>query len=159
MKLYESGANMEYLIEKLDPSNYKKCANIWNMDKQPNAQQWFNEIVAGNRIVFVYKVNDDFIGEGALVFENEDPDYTIKGQRIYLSRMIVKSEYRHKGIGGIIIDYLVNYAKQIGYKEMSLGVDIDNIRARHLYEKKGFTNIIFEGEDEYSKYVKLIKTL
>ncbi|WWV71349.1 Acetyltransferase (GNAT) family protein [Sporomusa ovata DSM 2662] len=151
--------SMEYVIEQLVPSDYKKCSNIWNMNKQPNTQKWFNEIVEGNRLVFVYKVNDDFIGEGALVFENGDPDYTIKGQRIYLSRMIVKPGYRNKGIGSIIVDYLADYAKQLGYKEMSLGVDIDNVSARHLYVKKGFINIIFEGEDEYGKYVKLIKTL
>lgn len=110
-------------------------------------------------MVFIYKINDDFIGEGALVLENGDPDYTINQQRIYLSRLIVKLEYRNCGIGGIIIDYLVNYAKKLGYKEVSLGVDIDNISARHLYEKKGFTNIIFEGEDEQGKYVKLLKSL
>jgi len=49
--------------------------------------------------------------------------------------------------------------KELGYSEMSLGVDIDNINARHLYEKKGFNNVIFEGEDEYGKYVKLLKNL
>jgi len=62
-------------------------------------------------------------------------------------------------IGGIIIDYLIDYAKRLNYEEMSIGVDIDNLIARHLYEKKGFANVIFEGEDEYGKYVKLIRKL
>lgn len=150
---------MDYVIERLDPKDYSKCSNIWDMRKQPYALKWYDEIISGNRLVFIYKINDDFIGEGALVLENGDPDYTINQQRIYLSRLIVKLEYRNCGIGGIIIDYLVNYAKKLGYKEVSLGVDIDNISARHLYEKKGFTNIIFEGEDEQGKYVKLLKSL
>ena len=156
MKLVKS---IDYIIEKLDPKDYAKCSNIWDMNRQPDAQKWYDEIVLGNRVVFIYKVNDEFIGEGALVFQNGDPDYTIKQQRIYLSRLIVKSEYRNQGIGGVIVDYLVNCAKKLGYKEMSLGVDIDNINARHLYEKKGFTDIIFEGEDEQGKYVKLLKVL
>lgn len=150
---------MDYVIERLDPKDYSKCSNIWDMRKQPYALKWYDEIISGNRLVFIYKINDDFIGEGALVLENGDPDYTINQQRIYLSRLIVKLEYRNCGIGGIIIDYLVNCAKKLGYKEVSLGVDIDNISARHLYEKKGFTNIIFEGEDEQGKYVKLLKSL
>ncbi len=149
----------DYEIIKLEPKDYNKCSNIWDMAKQPNALKWYNELISGNRIIFVYTIKNDFIGEGALVFENGDPDYTIAKQRIYLSRMIVKSEYRNQGIGGIIIDYLINYAKLLGYKEMSLGVDIDNHIARHLYEKKGFTNIIFEGEDQLGKYVKLLKVL
>ena len=29
----------------------------------------------------------------------------------------------------------------------------------HLYEKKGFANIIFEGEDDMGKFVKILKVL
>lgn len=147
------------MIERLDPKDYKKCSNIWDMNSQPHAKKWLNEIVSGNRIVFVYKVNGEFLGEGALVFEKGDPDYTIKGKRIYLSRLIVKSEYRNRGIGRVIVDYLMKYAKLLGYQEISLGVNIDNISARHLYAKMGFANIIFEGEDELGKFMKLLKTL
>jgi len=73
--------------------------------------------------------------------------------------MIVKLEYRNLGIGGIMLDFLIDYAKQLGYMEISLGVDKTNKNARHLYEKKGFNTIIFDGEDEYGKYVKLLKKL
>jgi diamine N-acetyltransferase len=80
-------------------------------------------------------------------------------KRIYLSRMIVKEEYRNRGIGGISVDYLIDYAKQLGYEEITLGVDTDNLNARHLYEKKGFTTVLYFGEDEYGEYVKLLKKL
>ncbi|MDJ1631099.1 GNAT family N-acetyltransferase [Bacillus velezensis] len=79
--------------------------------------------------------------------------------RIYLSRMIVKEGYRNCGIGGIIVDYLIDYAKQLGDKEITLGADTDNLNARHLYEKKGFTTVLFFCEDEYGEYVKLLKVL
>jgi len=149
-----------YKIIKLEPKDYYKCSNIWNMAKNPDRiKKWYDELVNGNRITFVYTENDEFIGEGSLVFRNDDPDYTIPDKRIYLSRLIVKVEYRNRGIGGIIIDYLIDYAKRLGYEEISVGVDTDNLIARHLYEKKGFTNVIFEGEDEYGEYVKLLRKL
>ena len=149
-----------YKIIRLEPNEYNKCRNIWDMSKNPDgALKWYNELVNGNRIIFVYTENSEFIGEGSLVFKNDDPDYTIPDKRIYLSRMVVKPEYRNRGIGGIIIDYLVEYAKQLGYEEISLGVDIDNLNARHLYEKNGFTNVIFSGEDEHGKYIKLLRKL
>lgn len=150
---------MDYLIEKLDPKDYAKCSNIWNMNNQPNAQKWYHEIVSGNRVVYIYKIHGEFIGEGALVFQNGDPDYTIEQRRLYLSRLIVKREYRSQGIGGIIVDHLIHCAQKLGYQEISLGVNIDNLNALHLYEKKGFTHIIFEGADEQGKYVKLLKKL
>ena len=144
----------------LKPEDYYKCNNIWDMNRDSQkTRKWYNELVSGNRIIYVYTENNEFIGEGALVLANNDPDYTIPNERVYLSRMIVKREFRNCGIGGIILDYLIDVAKSKGFKEISVGVDIDNVNARHLYEKKGFTNIIFEGEDEMGKYVKLLKIL
>lgn len=78
------------------------------MEKNPKmTESFYDELVSGNRITFIYLVNDEFIGEGSLVFQNNDPDYTIPGKRIYLSRMIVKEEFQNRGIGGTIIDYLI----------------------------------------------------
>jgi len=101
-----------YEIIKLKPEDYEKCNNLWNMRKNPQStKKWFNELVEGNRIVFVYTENGEFLGEGALVLRNDDPDYTIPNKRAYISRMIVKKEHRNRGIGSIILDYLVDYAK------------------------------------------------
>ncbi len=151
---------MDYKIIKLYPENYFKCANIWDMDRDPNrTSKYYNELISGSRETFVYEKEGEYLGEGSIVFANNDPDYTIPGKRVYLSRMIIKKEYRNKGIGSIIIDYLLDYAKAQGFKEISVGVDIDNTVAWHLYEKKGFNNVIFEGEDDAGKYVKLLKEL
>lgn len=151
---------MEYSIQKLRPEEYQKCNAIWDMGKNPeNAKRWYDELTTGNRIIFVYVENGEYLAEGALVLQNGDPDYTIPNQRIYLSRLIVRPECRHLGIGSRMVDYLINYAKKQGYSEMTVGVDITNINARWLYEKKGFTNIIFVGEDEDGRYVKLLKPL
>ena len=70
-------------------------------------EKWREEIVSGKRQVFIYKINGDFIGEGALVIDAGDSDYTIPGRRIYVSRMIVKKEYRNRGIGSEILTFLI----------------------------------------------------
>ena len=151
---------MDYKIIKLEPKDYEKCGGIWNMESHPErTKKWYDEIISGNRIVFIYTENNEFIGEGALVLDNGDRDYTIPGQRVYLSRMIVKPERRNQGIGSIILDFLIDRAIQMGFKEMALGVDKVNTVARHLYEKKGFNTVIFDGTDEYGEFVKLLKQL
>lgn len=129
------------------------------MKKQPLAEKWHEEIISGNRLVFIYKINGRFIGEGALVLDNGDPDYTIPDRRIYVSRMIVKKEYRGRGIGSEILAFLIEKAKSMGYSEMSLGVDKDNVAALSLYRKYGFDEVIFDGADEYGEYYKLLKKL
>lgn len=148
-----------YIIEQLKLEEYHKCSNIWNMTTQPLTETWREEIAAGNRLVYIYKVKGEFIGEGALVFDASDPDYTIPNKRIYVSRMIVKKEYRGRGIGSEILQFLINKAKEMDYHEITLGVDKDNTTALHLYKKFGFTEVLFDGADEHGEYFKLMKRL
>lgn len=159
VKKYMKSFNSKITIEPLDPADYHKCSNIWNMKSQPLADKWLEEIKSGNRLVFVYKINDEFIGEGALVLDTGDPDYTIPKQRIYVSRMIVKKEYRNNGVGSKILEFLVSKAKEMGYSEMTIGVDKDNVNALHLYKKYGFTEVVFDGADENGEYLKLLKRI
>ncbi len=147
------------VIEPLELKDYDKCSNIWNMKTQPLADKWFDEIKTGNRQVFVYKIDGEFIGEGALVFDTGDPDYTIPDKRVYFSRMIVKKEYRNRGIGSEILEFLIAKAKDFGYTEMTIGVDKDNVNALHLYKKYGFTQVLFDGADENGEYLKLMKRI
>lgn len=147
------------IIEQLNPKDYHKCSAIWDMSKQPDADKWLQEIKNGNRIVYIYKINGDFIGEGALVFDTGDPDYTIPNKRIYVSRMIVKKEYRGRGIGSTILTFLIEKAKEMGFDEMTIGVDKDNVNALHLYRKFGFTEVLFDGADEHGEYLKLMKRI
>ena len=146
-------------IEPLKLEDYNKCSNIWNMKAQPLAEKWREEIAEGNRLAFVYTINDEFIGEGALVLDTGDPDYTIQGRRVYVSRMVVKKEYRNRGIGSEILIFLIEKAKEMGYSEMTIGVDKDNENALHLYRKFGFTEVLFDGADEAGEYFKLMKML
>ncbi|MCL2512263.1 MAG: GNAT family N-acetyltransferase [Oscillospiraceae bacterium] len=149
-----------YEIIKLKPADFQKCSNIWNMENRPSlTMSRYNQLVSGSRASYVYTVNGEFLGEGAIVFENDDPDYTITGRRVNLSFLVVKEGYRNQGIGGILVDYILNKAEEMGYKEISIGVDKKNAAALHLYRKKGFTEVIFDGEDEDGPYYKLLKRL
>lgn len=150
----------DFKIITLLPQDFSKCSNIWDLKKhKAMAEKFYNELVSGERITFVYIENEEYIGEVSLVFDNEDRDYTIPSQRIYLSRLIVKNEYRRHGIGTQLCEYAFQYAKENGYIEVSIGVDLDNFAALKLYQRLGFDRIIFVGEDTDGKYIKLMKIL
>ncbi len=156
-KAFKEFANT--VIEPLKLEEYSKCSNIWNMKAQPLTEKWREEIATGNRLVFIYKINGEFIGEGALVLDTGDPDYTVPDKRVYVSRMIVKKEYRNRGIGSEILEFLIRKAKEMGFSEMTIGVDKDNENALHLYRKYGFTEVLFDGKDEDGEYFKLMKKI
>ena len=151
---------MNGYIRPLCVDEFQKCGNIWDLERHAGmAARFLAELRSGNRLTWVYERDGAFLGEISLVLEKNDPDYTIPGRRIYVSRLIVKPEERRKGIGKILVDHAVAKAAEMGYSEMSIGVDIDNYPALRLYWEAGFREIIFVGEDDDGKYFKLLKKL
>lgn len=147
-------------IELLEIADYDKCSNIWNMKKQSElAEKFYSELLSGNRITYICKDCEEFVGEISLVKEMNNSDYTIPNQRVYVSRLIVKKERRRKGIGKMLVDFITDKAKELGYSEMSIGVDLDNYPALKLYIESGFNKVIFIGEDGQGKHVKLLKEI
>ncbi len=142
-----------YAISRLDPADFRRCGNIWNMEQRSDlAGRFYRELVRGDRITYVYQ-----IGEVSLVFDMEDPDYTIPGQRIYVSRLLVKHAYRRQGIGKKLTAFAIDAAESMGFLEQSIGVDLDNYAAMMLYTGLGFRTIVFLGEDAGGKYIKLLR--
>ena len=147
-------------IRQLKPEEFQKCSDIWDLEKHAGlAAQFLSELRSGNRLTWVYERDSQFLGEISLVLNKDDPDYTIPGTRIYISRLIVRKENRRQGIGKALVEYAVSRAAEMGYAEMSIGVDMDNYPALRLYTGLGFREILFLGEDADGKYFKLLKRL
>lgn len=151
---------MDFEIIELSPAEFEKCGNIWNMKQQEKlANQFYGELISGSRVTYVCKQDNEFIGEISLVFDTNDSDYTIDKRRVYVSHLIVKPEKRRNGLGKRLVEYATDKAKEMGYSEMSIGVDLDNYPALRLYADSGFDKILFIGEDHQGKYVKLLKEI
>ncbi len=149
-----------YTIELLKLEDYSKCSSIWDMEKHKElADKFYQEILSSKRITYICKDGDEFIGEISLVKDMNDSDYTIPEQRVYISHLIVKHEYRRQEIGKMLVDFITDKAKELGYSEMSIGVDMDNYPALKLYTDCGFNKVVYIGEDEQGKYIKLLNTI
>ncbi len=147
-------------IRMLRPEEFPQCSDIWDMEKHADlAARFLSELRSGNRLTWVYERDGLFLGEISLVLNKDDPDYTLPGRRIYVSRLIVRRENRRQGIGKTLVEYAVSRALEMGYAEMSIGVDMDNYPALRLYTGLGFREILFLGEDADGKYFKLLKRL
>ena len=77
----------------------------------------------------------------------------------------VRKEYHGIGLGTILMDNAISFAKAVGYTSMELGVLSDNMPAQGLYKKMGFVEygrlpgafILDDGTslDEINMYKKL----
>ena len=57
--------------------------------------------------------------------------------------LFVVPKYRQVRVGSLMLDHAESLAIQRGYIQIGLGVSIDNPRARHLYERKGYQDAGF----------------
>lgn len=146
---------MNYIIEQLNITNYDKSNNVWNMESFPFTKQFKKQIAFGNREPYLMKYNNEYISSCDLVYNYGE--YT-DINKVYLSRLIVKKEYRNKGIGQELLKYMIALCKEKGYQQITVGVDVDNKKALHIYKKHGFKT--YEtATDEYGEYYKMIKQL
>ena len=58
-----------------------------------------------------------------------------------MKRMYIRPEFREKGIGGLLFDYVIKWSKTMGYKKILLDTNEEMKEAVKLYLKKGFIKI------------------
>ena len=55
--------------------------------------------------------------------------------------IVVKKDFRHNGIGSILLDHLISYAKSLDLNSITLEVNENNLYALKLYDKFNFDHI------------------
>jgi RimJ/RimL family protein N-acetyltransferase len=72
--------------------------------------------------------------------------------------MSVRKDFNGLGLGSLMMEYIMNIAKEMGKTKLELEVRIDNLSAVHLYEKYGFEleGTIKSGFFVDEKYVDLL---
>ena len=98
----------------------------------------------------IYYNNDNSI-RFALYYYNDDPSI------LYFSNLYVDEKYRNKGIGSKILNFVFNYAKKNGYRDIILNVIKDSWMQK-WYERNGF-EYIEDADGEYSGNVWMIKNI
>lgn len=67
--------------------------------------------------------------------------------------IFVHQEYQDRGIGQELLKRMIEYAKDVGFKGITLITERSNVRAIHVYKKMGFR--VVNPEYEYDMYLPL----
>jgi len=106
-------------------------------------------ITSGKHSIFLLWDSADLIGELHVTWCSNDPLIAIAGQRAYLSAFRVRKDRQGHGSGSFLLDSVIRRVEQAGYCEITVGVEDDNVRARHMYEKRGFTEFVARCSESY----------
>jgi ribosomal protein S18 acetylase RimI-like enzyme len=76
----------------------------------------------------------------------------------YIDTLSVFEEFQGRGIAKELLNFINNKAKKLGFKKVSLLVDMDKLKALNLYEKMGFKkNTILEvSKHNYHHMIKIL---
>lgn len=91
-----------------------------------------------NKSIFVAKINEQVVGYVLIggVKEGVKPGYHYR-KELPIDALVVDSNYRQRGIGTKLFEYVVSYAKDMGCTGVHLTVSKENTEAIKLYEKMG----------------------
>jgi len=103
------------------------------VDKYQNPAAISSQIDEGYEYYLVFRDNSVLAYCAVL---NQENDATM-----FLSKIYVKKEERGKGIGGHIMDYLLDLCRRRGIQSLWLTVNKNNKLAISVYEKSGFENL------------------
>jgi GNAT superfamily N-acetyltransferase len=124
------------------PALNKLLSTLFTQESEfePNEKE---QLHALKTLLYSSQVGDIFVAsESGKIIAMVTLLYTLStalgGTVAMLEDMIVHPEHRHKKVGTKLIQYVIDYAKEIGCKRITLLTDGDNTLAHEFYLKSGF---------------------
>lgn len=98
---------------------------------------WSNETLKSelnnsNSHYIVAKLDDQIVGFAGIWKSVDD---------VHITDIVVKKDFRKKGIGSLLLQKLIELTKSLNYKELTLEVNVLNEPAKQLYLKFGFKEL------------------
>lgn len=141
---------MSLTIRAIEPRELRRLTALFDYNDVPamiaaNARL----IESGAFSIYLLFEGDALIGEMHVTWRSDDALAAIDGQRAYLSAFRVRQERQGHGFGQFLLDKVIRIIEGAGYREITIGVEDDNLRARHLYAKFGFTEFVARRSESY----------
>ena len=113
-------------LEQMKNTLYSDFDNFWsyNVLKQ--------ELENKNTTYIVAKESDEVVGFAGI---------SICLDEATLNNIVVKKSHRNRGIGGELLESLIELCSELRISTFTLEVNVENEPAIHLYEKFGFKNL------------------
>ena len=106
-------------------------------------------ITSGEFSIFLLFEDDTLIGELHVTWRSDDPQLAIDGQRAYLSAFRIREDKQGHGFGQFLLREVIRRIEGAGFREITVGVEDDNPRAKHMYAKAGFTEFVARRRESY----------
>ncbi len=142
------------MIRPAHDTDAAAIAAIWNVEalgtlattetepRDLDAQRAWLAVHGDSYPALVAAVDDEIVAFGALAPYRAKPSYA----RTVEDSVYVKAGWRGKGLGGLVLDALMERARGRGHHSVIARVIADNEASRRLHERHGFTCVGHERQ-------------
>lgn len=107
------------------------------------------DIRNGDIDIFILEEDGELIGELHAMYTHEDAHFAARGRRAYLFAFRVREDRQGRGYGTLLLRTVLSSLAADGYTEFTVGVEEDNLRAKHMYEAAGFDEWLLRKHEVY----------
>ena len=130
---------LDKLLFQVHEVHHKARPDLFKADAKKYSDEQLKEILANDKTpVFVAESDGKILGYAFCIhkqFINDNNMTDVK--TLYIDDLCVDENARGKHIGKTLYDFVVSYAKENGYYNVTLNVWADNKKAVGFYEKIG----------------------
>lgn len=126
---------MDLLIDKMTISDLNKIKDILisDFDNFWNYNIFKQELECTNSYFFIVQnKNLEILGFAGIKIIEDEAD---------IMNIVVKKNYRNKGIGSFLLNNLISFSKKLNINIITLEVNEKNLSAIHLYKKFKFDKL------------------
>ena len=137
-------------IRTIEPAELRRLTALFDYNDVPAMIAENTRLIeSGAFSIYLLFEGDELIGELHVTWRSDDPLAAIDGQRAYLSAYRIREERQGLGYGQVLLRGVIDAVEARGYREITIGVEDDNLRAKHLYRKFGFIEFVARRSESY----------
>ena len=140
-------------VSKIKVEEIDKLAPLFQArDNAAFTRERVERINAGGCDIYVLEDGGRLVGEVTIIYdEREYEGYTIPGRRVFVQALRVLPECCGRGLGQYLMREVMRRVKNEGYAEMMIGVEDNNVAARHIYGKLGFIEFVKRDKGRFEQ--------
>lgn len=124
----------------------QEMLQLWNYDgRRPlsnNARFFCNCIQRGDAAFWTIDEGGELIGELYVFYRLEDRDFADGERRAYLCAFRVRKDWRGQGLGERLLTAVLGHVRSVGYREVTIGVELSEPRTMAFYRRMGFETVV-----------------
>ncbi|MCM1049316.1 MAG: GNAT family N-acetyltransferase [Clostridiales bacterium] len=138
------------IVTTLSVQELHRLTELYNYNNVDEMIEQCTHEIQNNIIdIFVLLNDSELIGELHVKYQSDDDNFAVRGRRAYLFAFRIHKNYQGKGYGKYLIKEVINILRKKGYSEFTVGVEDDNLKARHIYHSLGFDELLLRKKEEY----------